>query len=76
MFDPQNLMSFFRTVFAYLPIRPVNTRADPRHVSSTAFDVISFNGQGQLCPLTCIVQGEEIFQTIPGMSTVQSRINF
>ena len=23
------------------------------HILSTAFDMISFNGQGQLCPLTC-----------------------
>ena len=28
-------------------------------------DIINFNGQGQLCNLPYIVQGKEIFQTIP-----------
>ena len=35
------------------------------HIPSTACDVISFNGQGQLCVPTELVQSEEIFQTIP-----------
>ena len=35
------------------------------HIPSTACDVIIFNGQGQLCVPTELVQSEEIFQTIP-----------
>ena len=41
------------------------------HVLSTACDVISFNGQGQLCPLTCAEWRDLSNHT--RMSTIQSR---
>ena len=41
------------------------------HVPSTAYDVISFNGQGQLCPLTCAEWRDLSNHT--RMSTIQSR---
>ena len=44
--------SFFKDVFNPIaPEPPVTARSD--HVISTPRDVISFNGQGQLFPLTC-----------------------
>ena len=43
----------------------------PVHVHSTAFDVISFNGQGQLCPPTCAERRDLSNHT--RMSTIQSR---
>ena len=41
------------------------------HVLSTACDIISFNGQGQLCPLTCVEWRNLLNHT--RMSTIQSR---
>ena len=41
------------------------------HVLSTACDIISFNGQGQLCPLTCAEWRDLLNHT--RMSTIQSR---
>ena len=43
----------------------------PVHVLSTACDVISFNSQGQLCPLTCAEWRDLSNHT--RMSTIQSR---
>ena len=43
----------------------------PVHVFSTACDVISFNDQGQLCPLTCAEWRDLSNHT--RMSTIQSR---
>ena len=37
----------------FAPEPLLTVRADPRPPVSTACDVISFNGQGHLCPLTC-----------------------
>ena len=41
----------------------------PFHVPSTTCNVISFNGQGQLCLLTCAVI-KEIFQNHTRMRTI------
>ena len=63
MLEPRNLMSFSH--ICLLTHSPRNRLCrDPRHASSITCDVISFDGQGQLCPLTCTVQREEIFQSI------------
>ena len=43
----------------------------PVHTLSTASDLISFNGHGQLCPLTCVEWRDLSNHT--RMSTIQSR---
>ena len=43
----------------------------PIHVSSTGCDIISFNGQGQLCPLTSAEWRDHSNHT--RISTIQSR---
>ena len=55
------------------PIRPWTAHKPPVriHVLSTPCDVISFNGQGQLCPLTCAEWRDLSNRT--RMSTIQSR---
>ena len=51
----------------FTPEPPITTRADPR----PACGVISFNGQGQLCPLSCAEWRDLSNQT--RMSKIQSR---
>ena len=61
------LYKWFFNPFA--PELPVTAHAGPR--ASTSCDIISFNGQGQLCPLTCAEWRDPSNHT--RMSTIQSR---
>ena len=47
--EKESYIESLTTLNCFAPEPPVRI-----HVLSTACDVISFNGQGQLCPLTCV----------------------
>ena len=55
---------------AFAPELPVTACADPRPFFCC--DIISFNGQGQLCPLTCAERRD--LSNYTRMNTIQSRI--
>ena len=54
----------------FAPELPVTACADPRPFFCC--DIISFNGQGQLCPLTCAEWRD--LSNYTRMNTIQSRI--
>ena len=63
---------FYYSFTLKLPVDPFAPEPPVRiHVLSTAWDVISFNGQGQLCLLTCAEWTDLSNHT--RMSTIQSR---
>ena len=57
-------ISHFDVIRASLFTPEQSVAACAIQVTSTASDLISFNGQGQLCQHICAGMGDEIFQTI------------
>ena len=66
LFCPRGKKALAFSLNLFAPEPPVRI-----HVPSTACDVISFNGQGQLCPLTCAESRD--LSNHSRMSTIRSR---